>query len=277
MKAPTTIKSALTLWVIPGLLLTAMVSQSFGTVPQINMEGSPEALDAYFKSKQRPVILSGFEETKVEADRAVITAKVKVQAHTLEEALNRNNAIRARLAYELRRAGFGEDAIHSERFSSTPSHGIFDGTQSYTTVNIVRITVESDKQFKEAAGLIDAIEELEFEGIETKHTEEEALKESARRAAMEKLDRQKQACEATLGVTLSLKYFQVYESATNPEEPVYQQRTQNRLSKSASVVAEFQVMAPPMYPIPASRGRGFGELIYTAYVEAHYEIGKEKL
>src|SRR5580765_7342048 len=141
------------------------------------IKGTPNELTAYLRSIPRTVAVSGEAEVRVPAHRAVVTLRVTTEHRALQEALRYNLELRGKITEVLKRQGIAADRIQSSRFSSTPKFGLFgDKAKSYRVENLMRVSVQDDREFQVLAGAVDTWPEVQYGGVEFEYADREEMK-----------------------------------------------------------------------------------------------------
>ena len=154
-------------------------------------------------------------------------------------------------------------------FSSTPKYGLFgDKPKSYKVENVIKITVQSEKEFQAVAGLVDSAPEVRYDGIEFESPDKDAWKTKAVTQAMDKADTRKHLYEEKLGIKLVPR--SITEGAVVVQTP---QRNYgyNRAYNSLPSGAPAEASAEP----PADGedlANDFGEVVYRAQVTVEYAV-----
>jgi hypothetical protein len=253
-----------------GVLLLSNLSAE----PEI--KGAPAELGNFLANVPRTVTITGEAELKVQADRAMISLKVNTENKSLQEALRSNQDVRNKVVKTLTDHGLAAEQIQASKFSSTPRYGLFgDKAKSYRVENVMKIAAHDEKQFQAAAQLVDALIELQYQGIQFEHSEKQALKDKALILAIENALARKQIFEERLGVTLIPKAFSNDAGVAQAQAPaMLKQESGSGFAKS--------LKGPT--PIPGAVARGleveesmspFGELIFVAHVAIDYSVEKK--
>ncbi len=172
------------------------------------LKGSPAELAAYLAGLPKTVSVTGESEVKVQADRAIISLKVTTENKSLQEALRANQEIRSKMLNSLKDRGIPADRIQASKFSSTPKYGLFsDKAKSYRVENVIKITVNDEKEFQATAHLVDAFAEVQYLGIDFEHSDKEALKKKAVAQALDNAAERAKIYEERLKVRNSNRRF----------------------------------------------------------------------
>ena len=183
----------------------------------------------------------------------------------MQEALRANGDVRSKVAAQLKQQGIPAERIQSSKFSSTPKFGLFgEKAKSYRVENVVRISIQDEKEFRSAAGVVDAFAEVQYGGVEFEYADKEALKQKAIAQACAKAGERKKIYEDQLGMKLSAIRFgegAVTESETKPQQ-LAKKGDYTRISSGewSSTVQETV--------------SSFGEMVFTARVTVEYSVAK---
>ncbi|ALP54376.1 hypothetical protein Tel_15155 [Candidatus Tenderia electrophaga] len=125
------------------------------------LSGTPHELSQYLLDQKKIIAIEGEAEEKVEADRAVVSIAVRTKENKLQDALQKNEALRHTLRQQLQQAGIDAEAIRASNFSSTPDYGWFgDKPSSYEVSNEVKISIRNEAQLQTIARLVDSHKEI---------------------------------------------------------------------------------------------------------------------
>ena len=238
------------------------------------LKGSPGELAAYLGAVPRTVSVPGESEVNVQADQALISLKVTTENKSLQDALRNNQEIRNKMFNTLKDRGISADRIQASRFSSTPKYGLFsEKARSYRVEHIIKITVHDDKEFQDTAHLVDAIAEVQYQGIDFDHSDKEALKKKTLVQALDDAMANSKVYEERLGVKLSPKA--VTQSAV---ARVFPQRAPVYYDS-----AKYSGQPPAKQSLTAYSGEGipgvneeagslFGEIRFTGRVAVEYAV-----
>jgi uncharacterized protein YggE len=239
------------------------------------LKGSPAELAAYLAGLSKQVSVTGEAEVKVPADRANVTLKVTTESKSLQEALRLNQEVRAKMLAALKERGIPADKVQSSRFSSTPKHWVFsDKAKSYRIENLVKVTVQDDKEFSAVAQLVDKFPELQFVTIDFEHSDKEGLKRKALAQALDNASERKRVFEERLGVKLQPKSFSQPRIIVQTPEREQAYRKSSAYGESVKV----QSGSPPTtgaFEVAEEGASVFGELVLTALVTVDYAVEKQ--
>ena len=187
------------------VLVLVVGSAAFG---EPELKGTPSELTAYLRSLPKSITLTGESKVEVQADKAIVEISIKTENSSLEACLKSNQTLRASITAKLTEAGIPADKIIAEKFSSTPKYGLFGGKPNkYEVRNLVKITVADEKDFQQIAKIVDQYQEVEYSGLNFKHSKEKELKKQAVEQAFDDLLKKKTEYESKLGITLSPRSF----------------------------------------------------------------------
>lgn len=190
------------------LLIFSLCLATCAALAEPEIKGTPEELAGYLKDVPKTAFVAGESEVKVQADRAVISLKVRTESKSLQEALRQNQEIRGKIINFLSEHAVPADRVQAAKFSSTPKYGVFgDKAKSYQVDNTVKVTVNDEKEFRAVANAADNWAEVHYDGVEFQHSNKEELKAKAMRQACENSLARKKIFEETLGVKLTPKGF----------------------------------------------------------------------
>lgn len=232
------------------------------------LKGTPSELTAYLRSLPRSIMLTGESKVEVQADKAIVEISIKTENSSLEACLKSNQTLRAGITAKLTEVGIPADKIAAEKFSSTPRYGFFGGKPSkYEVRNLVKITVTDEKDFQQIAKIVDQYQEVEYSGLNFKHSKEKELKKQATEQAFDDMMKKKAEYESKLGVTLTPRSFS--EQTLFPQEQVF--RDKSYYAGSAMMKAEIR-SAAPQQAATEETASPFGELTFAANVSGEFEL-----
>ncbi|MFC1739290.1 SIMPL domain-containing protein [Planctomycetota bacterium] len=253
------------------LLMYLVVSIITGAaLAEPELKGTPSELTAYLSDIPKYVRLSGTSELKMQADHAKVEISVKTKDDLLQNALKLNQDLRGKIEKSLNSSGISSDKIAASRFSSTPRYGFFSTKPtSYEVTNLVKITIEKEKDFQEIAEIVDSYKEVEYSGISFEHSDKDQLKRKALEQTCDDVNKKKLLYETKFGVKLEPKSFipSDIEESGKVAEGIYLRSygrgVYNKLGSSVHQEApdEVEAAASP-----------FGELIFTGYITVEYQL-----
>ena len=231
------------------------------------LKGTPSELTAYLRSLPKSITLTGESKVEVQADKAIVEISIKTENSSLEACLKSNQTLRAGITAKLTDAGIPADKITAEKFSSTPRYGFFSNKPNkYEVRNLVKITVTDEKDFQQIAKIVDQYQEVEYQGLNFKHSNEKELKKQATEQAFDDLLKKKAEYESKLGITLTPRSFS--EQTLFPQEQVW--RDKNYYAGSMRK-AELR-SAAPQPAVADETASPFGELVFAATVSGEFEL-----
>jgi uncharacterized protein len=240
-------------------------SAAFG---EPELKGTPSELTAYLRSLPKSITLTGESKVKVQADKAIVEISIKTENSSLETCLKSNQVLRASITAKLGEAGIPADKIAAEKFSSTPRYGLWgDKPNKYEVRNLVKITVTDEKDFQQIAKIVDQHQEVEYQGLNFKHSNEKELKKQAIEQAFDDMLKKKASYESKLGITLSPQSFS--EQLLLPQE---QNLNKNYDGRSSKMQANISSYAPQQAAGEETVASPFGELAFTANVSGEFEL-----
>jgi uncharacterized protein YggE len=250
----------------------SLICCSLRADPEI--KGTATELAQFIGAVPKTASLTGESEVRVPAHRAIMTLRVTTENRSLQEALRQNADFRGRVAEQLRKQGISDDRIRASKFSSTPKYGIFgDKAKSYRVENVMRITVEDEKEFRGAAGAVDLFPEVQFAGVEFEYADMESLKQKAIMQACDNANERRKLYEEKFGLKLTPTRF-------NEGEVAQPETTLARTGLSAEKPNDVN-MAPAISSASSSGTVdnavwSCGELVYTARVTVEYSVTQPK-
>jgi uncharacterized protein YggE len=261
------------------ILFTASFFCAFQLSADPELKGSPAELAALLAGLPKIVSVAGEAEVKVSADRASVTLKVTTESKSLQETLRLNQDVRAKMIALLKERGIDVEKVQSSKFSSTPKHWVFsDKAKSYRIENLVKVSVQDEKEFSAAAQLVDKFPEVQYVGVEFEHSDKEGLKKKALAQALDNASDRKRVFEERLGVKLSPKSFgQVGVTLQTPERRQnyelarkYDGSIGAQGGSASRVTREYGTSLPEA--VAEESGSLFGELIFIARVSVDYAV-----
>ena len=239
-------------------------SAAFGE-PEI--KGTPSELTTYLRSLPRSITLTGESKVKVQADKAIVEISIKTENSSLEACLKSNQSLRASITSKLGEAGIPADKITAEKFSSTPRYGLFGNKPNkYEVRNLVKITITDEKDFQQIAKIIDQYPEVEYQGLNFKHSNEKELKKQAIEQAFDDLLKKKASYESKLEITLTPRSFS--EQILLPQEQNLNRNYYGVNSKMQANVSNYA----PQPAVGEETASLFGELVFAANVSGEFEL-----
>jgi len=253
-----------------GLALAIVWLSNVALQAEPEIKGTAEELIKYLRDAPRFVFLSGESEIKVASDLVQLSIAVVTENRSLQEASRQNQAVRGNLINSLQSRGISSDRIQAAKFSSTPKYGIFgEKAKSYRVENVVKITVQDEKEFQVVAQLVDANAEVRYGGIEFNHSDKDGLKQRALREALERAAEKKRVYEEELNVKLTVRGFveqRVQDPSLMPMRAMRSSADEKMTFGSLSDSARAPNFAASEWPT------SFAELVYRAYVTVEYTV-----
>jgi len=239
----------------------------FHAFAEPEIKGTAPELAQFLNGVPKTVAVTGEAEVRVPANRAVLSLKVVTENRSLQEALRANAELRGKLAEYLKKLGIPADRIQASKFSSTPKFGIFrEKAKSYRVENVMRVSVQDEKEFQSATGAVDEWSEVQFDGVEFEYADKESQKQSAIARACDNASARKRIYEDKLGLKLVPARFNEGEVAQRNAGPAnyglakgYASTLPPQSSDSVEGAAQESVSS-------------FGELVYTARVTVEYSV-----
>lgn len=234
------------------------------------LKGEPGELANYLLDGKRVVAVAADGEIKVQADRAIITLRVKTKDGAFAQALKLNRDARTRLGQQLQQAGIAPDRISAAKFSSVPNYGFFgDKPSSYEISNDVSVVVRGEDDMVVIAQAVDGMKEVSYLGAQFEDSNKKAHQANALDEALATIARKKSAYEKALGVALTpLRISETsYQRAIPAAMPAMHDRARAPSTMQFKGIAEFAAGESG----DESPG-GFGELHYEANVTAEYLV-----
>jgi|GEM_PF-1771847 len=260
---------------VAGLLVGLAVTLS--VVAQVPATGGVAEAAAAAIEASKVVTLAGDAILQVSADRAVLRVTVSTEAKTLTEASDKNQRARDAFKESLLKLGLSEERIRSARFSSTPVTGKFSGAvKSHRVENQMRVTVESEAQFRTVTAQIDARPELAYHGLEPVDSKEAENKAAAVAKACEVINHKKAAVEQAMKI--KLLPARMAEGAAGPPRPLPVAGMAGAAPAMSSLTGiltdpDFRVVIRALEQ-RSDDGSGFGEKTYKAFIAAEFQIAK---
>jgi uncharacterized protein YggE len=244
--------------------LVFLIGYRASAEPEI--KGTATELAQFINGVPKTVAVAGEAEVRVPAHRAVLSLKVVTENKSLQEALRMNLELRGKVADYLKSQGIPAERFQASKFSSTPQFGIFgEKAKSYRVENVMRVSVQDEKEFQNAAGAVDKWAEVQFDGVEFEYADKELQKQNAIAKACDNANDRKKIYEEKFGLNLVPVRFGQGEVMQRNAVPANYGLSRGEaygvspLSASTSDVAEESVSS-------------FGELVYTATVMVEYSV-----
>lgn len=249
-------------------LLTALLTLQLTAFAEPEIKGTAIELAQYINGIPKTVMVTGEAEVRVPAHRAVLSLRVITENRSLQEAFRLNLEIRGKLAEVLKKQNIPAERIQASKFSSTPKFGIFgDKAKSYRVENVVRVTVQDEKEFQSATSTVDTYPEVQYGGVEFEYADREALKQQALGKAVDNASERAKVYAEKLVLKLTPASFNegtvvpINATASN-----YANAGDGKLTgglRSSSAYSEDSAQESIS---------SFGELVYTARVDVQYSV-----
>ena len=247
-----------------------LVSRAAGVfAAEPELKGTAAELSQYLANVPKTVSVVGEAQLKVAAERAIVSLKVTAESKALREALRANQESRLKLLTQLKKQEIPGERVQESKFSSTPKFGWFgEKAKSYRVENLVKVTVQDEREFQVVAGMVDNLPEVQFVGADFEAADKEALKLKAASMACDSAGARKKVYEEKLGMKLTPVRFSAGPvSASRPHLAMSDVAGEGKYSRS--VGSSFSSGAPPeAEEAPTS----FGELVFNAEVIVEYQV-----
>ena len=173
------------------------------------LKGTPPELSRYLSTLPNIVQIVGDADLDVQAKKGIASIKITTEDELLKTSLVKNQRIKNEIISALVKQGIDQERIIGTKFSSTPEYGFWSKkTKGYKVENILKITVNSEREFQTVAGIIDKYEEVTYHGIELKYEDKEKFKYELINMALNNADNKKKIYEKELNLKLVPKGFQ---------------------------------------------------------------------
>ena len=249
---------------IIGVVLLA----GFAASAEPEIKGTAPELAQFINGVPKAVMVTGDAEIRVPAHRAVLSLRVKTENKSLQEALRANLDLRGKLADYLKNLRIPAERIQASKFSSTPKFGIFsEKAKSYRVENVMRISVQDEKEFQNAASAVDKWAEVQFDGVEFEYADKELQKQSATAKACDNANDRKKIYEEKFNLKLTPSRFSEGEVEQRNAGP-----TNYGLPRGGAYDSS---VTPPPAPAGVAAEESvssFGEMVYTARVTVEYSV-----
>ncbi len=254
--------------------LCVLTSSQLWAEPELR--GTAPELTRLLTSVPKTVDIIGEAEVKVAADKALVTLKVSTENKSLQEALRANQELRTKLTSHLKQQGIAPERVQSSRFSSTPKFTWYkEKAKSYRVDNLVKVTVQDEKEFQSAASAVDTWPEVQFVGAEFEHQDKEALKAKAVAQACDNADQRRKVYEEKLGLKLVPARFSGGSVSQKPPPGLaaYYGGGIYTEKPSRTVVGDVQLAGlPAAAQQEQEMVSSFGELVYVVQVTIEYTV-----
>jgi len=241
----------------------------FTALAEPEVKGTVSDLAHFINDVPKTVVVTGDAEVRVPAHRAVLSLRVVTENKSLQEAMRANLEIRTKLADYLKGLGVPADRIEASKFSSTPKFGIFsEKAKGYRLENVMRVSLQDEKEFQAASSAVDKWAEVQFDGVEFEYADKELQKQGAIAKACDNANDRKKIYEEKLGLKLKPAKF---------SEGKVEQRNAVAANYGASRSALYESNVPGLSsaaaePATEESASSFGEMVYTASVSVEYSV-----
>lgn len=251
------------------IIIGMVLLTGFTSFAEPEIKGTATELAQFLNEVPKTVMVTGEAEIRVPARRAVLSLRVITENKSLQEALRVNLDIRSKLTDYLKALGMPAERIQASKFSSTPKFGMWgDKAKSYRVENAMRISVQDEKEFQAATGVVDKWVEVQFDGVEFEYADKEQQKQNAIAKACENTRDRVKIYEEKIGVKLMPTRFsegEVEKRNIGPANYAVSKsfgydRSLASGSESVSVSATGESTS------------SFGEIVYTAKVSVEYAV-----
>lgn len=168
------------------------------------LKGSPQELKGFLYPNDNIVSISAFAEEKAYSDQAIVSVVITTESKQLSGAIGKNSEVRAKITQTLVDSGIDKSAIKSSKFSSSPQYGWFGSKPaSYEVINRMAIVISDETHLKTIAELADQSSDIELSDTEFEHSKKDEFNQKVKAKALDKILKQKEFYETSLGVTLT--------------------------------------------------------------------------
>ena len=235
------------------------------------LKGDPAELTNYLIDSKRVVSIAANGEIKVQADRAIVTLRVKTKEGSFAQALKSNRDVRTKLSHQLQQAGIAPDRISAAKFSSLPNYGFFgDKPSSYEISNDVSVVVRGEDDMAVIAQSVDGMKEVSYLAAQFEDSNKKAHQGDALNDALAAIARQKAAYEKALGFTLAP--LRISETSVQHATPMAYPIRHDKGQPEALMQFKSMEAAAPGGEAGDGTSGGFGELRYESSVIAEYLV-----
>lgn len=232
------------------------------------LRGSPAELTQYLLDDKKIMTIGADSEVRVQADKAIVTLRVKNKDSSFAVALQANRALRDKLRQRLVDARIPADSITFAKYASVPSYGWFDEKpSSYEISNEVTVAVRGEDEFVAVAAAMDAMKEVAYLGIEFQDSQKKANEAQALESALQAARVKQKLYEKTFEFALGV--MRIHESPVELHVP--------RVRVTPLAMKAREAMSPAAELMQADDtgdqpGGGFGTLIYRANISVEYQV-----
>ena len=241
-------------------------------VSQPELKGSPDELRGFLYPSDKIVTIRGQAEETAYSDKAILSLVITTENDQLSMAISRNGNLRNKISQELVKAGISKDNIKSSKFSSSPQYGWFGKKpSSYKVVNRMAISILKESHLKEVAVVADKYEEADLSNTTFEHTKKDEYTHQVKVKALDKIQKQKQFYEKSLGVKLTpigIRDSNLFQRAT----PGAMMLDQVVVSAAQEVRREQESYSSVSKYKPQPNRSSFDEVKYEANLSIDYKI-----
>ncbi|MBN2375189.1 MAG: SIMPL domain-containing protein [Sedimentisphaerales bacterium] len=246
------------------LVMSTLFSVAQIALAQTDRKFSTEDLSKKLLEATRITNIDGSAEIKVQADQAIVNARVTTESKTLKDALAKNQKLRGEIQKQLENKGITKDRIKASSFSSAPKYGLFG--DKYVVENLLKITLKDSKEFQVAAEIIDSNEEVKYEGIEFEHSNKDQLKKDALAKACDKVIEKQEIYEDKFDVKLQARSFNSPSVTMINQSPSYGRRSAGVSYKTANLEQSYSSDEAGL----ESTVTMFGEIVFRANITVEF-------
>ena len=249
--------------------LSCLISSLSFSAPEL--KGGPEDLRRFLHPKDRLVTISANAEEKAYSDRAVVSLVISTEESLLSEAIAKNSELRAGITKQLISVNIAADKIKSSKFSTSPQYGWFGSKpSSYKVVNRMAVTITQESQLKEIAAVADGSDEISISDTSFEHSKKDEFKQKVKQKALDKVLRQKDFYEKSLGVKLTPVNFREGRVALNATRGAAV--LEEVIVTAAKSSARRSVADAPAYRAAAREEASFDEVKYETDLYVDFKI-----
>ncbi len=240
------------------LFIFLLSSSIVHATPEI--KGSPSELLNYLETLPKEVTLKGEAKIVIQSESGVVTIGIRIENPQLQKALRNSQELRKTISNKLVKSGITKDKIKGTKFSSTPEYGLFGKKpNNYVVDNLLKITVETETELQEVAGIVDHYKEVYYQGLELKQQKKEEIKKQLLDMALANAKMRKEVYETKLELTLKPVSFEENISVEQPEVRQYRTNSKTAFSSIGSG-GEF------------NEDLALGEHVYYGNVHIRYQV-----
>ena len=233
------------------------------------LKGYPEDLRKFLHPQDRIVTLRAEAEKKAYSNKAILSLIITTEAKQLSKAMDENSALRSEIKQTLYQAGISAENIKSSKFSTSPQYGWFGRKpSSFKAVNRIAVEILEEKHLQYVAAIADESNAIEISDTHFEHTDKEVYEEDIKAKALQKVMKQKEFYEKTLGVQLTPVAFrdtQIDHRATRGAMGF-----QKAIRVNPAARLEDRIFSPNKDEAdPAS---SFDEVVYKAEIHVDFKI-----